>query len=78
MKLKKNRLLFSLAVSLSALSLSAVTPGSTGREPVLAWWGTWYPEFSFSAPDREEKGETEEAEGKVKISFWLAKAFDWC
>lgn len=45
---------------------------SVGREqdftPVYAWWGTLYPKFSFS----------ERKKGKVKISFWLAKAFKWC
>lgn len=36
--------------------------------PLYAWWGTLYPKFCFS----------ERKNGKLKISFWVAKAFDWC
>lgn len=36
--------------------------------PVCAWWGTIYPKFCFS----------ERKKGRVKISFWLAKALKWC
>lgn len=35
--------------------------------PAYAWWGTIYPKFSFS----------ERKPGKIKISFWIAKALEW-
>lgn len=61
----------------------AVQPLASGRtrEPALmTWWGTLYPGFCFGTSDRasdtEERTETSK-EHKVKISFWLAKAFDW-
>lgn len=78
MKNKKNRLLFSLAVSLAAVSISAFSSREPGDGYALAWWGTLYPRFCFSAPVREEESRTEDIREKVKISFWLAKAFDWC
>lgn len=78
MKNKKNCLLFSLAVSLAAVSISAFSPREPGDGYALAWWGTLYPRFCFSAPVREEESRTEDIREKVKISFWLAKAFDWC
>lgn len=78
MKNKKKRLLFSLAVSLAAVSISAFSPREPGDGYALAWWGTLYPRFCFSAPVREEESRTEDTREKVKISFWLAKAFDWC
>ena len=43
--------------------------GGGETKAVLSWWGTMYPRFCFT----EIKGEE-----KLKISFWLAKAFDWC
>lgn len=43
-------------------------PGETENlTSVYVWWGTIYPKFCFS----------ERKEGKLKISFWVAKAFDW-
>lgn len=40
---------------------------SQNLTPIYAWWGTLYPKFAFS----------ERKAGKVKISFWLAKALEW-
>lgn len=51
------------------------------REPaLLAWWGTLYPEFCFEkiikTPDAQKTKNNSEGK-RVKLSFWLAKAFDW-
>lgn len=75
LKTRKYRIWVSLAAGLAAAFLGSAAP--EGAEPlrtvkkesrqVCGWWGTMYPKFCFF------KGE----KGKLKISFWLAKAFDW-
>lgn len=40
--------------------------------PITGWWGTLYPKFCFA----ELPEDTDEQED-VKISFWLARVFDW-
>jgi hypothetical protein len=50
---------------------------------MTAWWGTLYPKFCFAQKEQENsagqaKEEGEETYSRPKISFYLAKFFDWC
>lgn len=52
-----------------------------GIQLPLAWWGTLYPKFCFAdgvGENAEEKGgeNTWNLGNSLKISFWLAKAFE--
>lgn len=82
MKKKRYRLFVSLTVAMVVTVMSSAgvsgneteTLRASAQAPVcLAWWGTLYPEFCFSGTDR---GKTADAPER-KISFWLAKHFDW-
>lgn len=57
-KLRTKNARLKIAVLFAVLVMSL--PGSAGK-PVLAWWGTIYPEFCFM-------GETS---GTPRIHFWL-------
>lgn len=78
---KEYRIRAALAAGLAAVMIvwmipeKTLTMWTTPRESVqvCGWWGTMYPKFCFAKGRAEEDGER----GKVKISFWLAKAFDW-
>lgn len=63
-----------------AAVLAAFAPGLNNAPAPLAWWGTLYPEFCFvrqeKVPDVQEH-EDHTCEARVKLSLWLAKAFDW-
>lgn len=68
---EKYRVCVALAVGLAAVLVVWSVPEAAvqrlGGVPMYGWWGTMYPKFCFSKGDGK----------KVKISFWLAKAFDW-
>lgn len=75
---------YRVAVSLFAGILAVSCMAGSVKMPVnrpVAWWGALYPEFCFAEdPQKEEndQNETEEEEEcRPKISFWLAKAFNW-
>jgi hypothetical protein len=55
----------------------------TAYTGTTAWWGTLYPKFCFAQKEQENsagqaKEEGEETYSQPKISFYLAKFFDWC
>lgn len=92
MRNKKNRFLLSLAAGMLAVVLAVGLPHimpDSARNVVritaedtapLAWWGTLYPEFCFGKPDAVSDEIPSGDDGsvkRVKISFWLAKAFNW-
>lgn len=60
--------------------LAAVLMLGSGEKPgLLCWWGTMYPRFCFAETEPAEHSlEQSVPLPKLKISFWLAKAFDWC
>lgn len=86
-RLKKQRIGLWLAAVLLAVAVLTEGFACRGRSTewaacsdsiprLYAWWGTMYPEFCFQ--EYGEKGaDSSEKEPQVKISFWLAKAFDW-
>lgn len=45
----------------------------------LAWWGILYPEYCFMEvnTNKDEIEQERNTPEKIKISFWLAKVFDW-
>ena len=82
---KMNRVI--LSVMMSVLVCGFFT-NVCEQKGTLAWWGFLYPEFCMvEAKMAEESGQeetrTENESGGfytkdgVKISFWLAKVFDW-
>lgn len=68
-----HRLMVSCAVGMMACMLIL---GECENRMPLAWWGFLYPEYCFMRLEQDKAGEIEENK-KVKISFWLAKVFDW-
>jgi hypothetical protein len=57
--------------------------GISAYSGTTAWWGTLYPKFCFAQKEQENsagqaKEEGEETYSQPKISFYLAKFFDWC
>lgn len=62
------------------LAVQFLVPARAQEPALMTWWGTLYPGFCFGTSeiisDTENKCESSK-EHKVKISFWLAKAFDW-
>lgn len=72
LKNRKYRLTISLAAALIAAAFFTISPPRPATAPALAWWGTLYPKFCFS-----NKPESASA-SEVKITFWLAKALNWC
>ena len=71
LKSKKNRFYIALTgATLTALLAAALPekhlPEPPAEAPVLAWWGSIYPEFCFAEKPEEEGG-------KIKTSFWLAE-----
>lgn len=75
---KKNRIGMSvLSGILAAVILSGALQYDPGQR-TLAWWGVMYPQFCFAEKQEEPIMEKDgEKHPRVKISFWLAKAFDW-
>lgn len=71
---KKNRLLLSVLIAALAAFLTVSAPNVSGKQSVLAWWGTLYPEFCFV---KTEDSDDISPRSHVKISFWLAKALNW-
>lgn len=75
--LKEGKRLF-LSVLLSSCILTA--DPDVFRTPVLAWWGTLYPEFCLvgkKAEKNEHMNNGHTQDRKPKISFYLAKLLDW-
>lgn len=75
---KRYRFMISVLAGILAAVLTSVTPKSSRGLAPLAWWGTLYPEFCFvrqeKVSDLQNHNDTRTG---VKVSFWLAKAFDW-
>lgn len=83
---KMNRVILSVMVSVLVCGFFS---NMCEQKGTLAWWGFLYPEFCMvEAKMVEESGleatgaESENSSGfytkdGVKISFWLAKVFDW-
>lgn len=58
-----------------AAFLCTIHPEEMVKKPLpVAWWGSLYPKFCFGKICTEEK---EDMEIRPKISFYLAKLFDW-
>lgn len=77
---KKHRIAISLLTAAAVVLLTASIPNTSGGPGILAWWGTLYPKFCYSqiAPSSEEEAAgRDRSESHVKISFWLAKAWNW-
>lgn len=74
---KENRMIFSLVVGLTVVSLLCGTSWSGLQKNTMAWWGSIYPEFCFSEFSYDEENvEKNPSEQPPKISFWLAKAIE--
>lgn len=82
---KMNRVILSVMTSVLVCGFFTNVCEQKGT---LTWWGFLYPEFCMVEARRVVESDTEEAETEnesssfytkdgVKLSFWLAKVFDW-
>lgn len=86
---RRYRLRAALAAGLAAVMLGQIFPKEPAgmwispgaSQHMCGWWGTMYPKFCFAKGGTGEESDevyTKNGKrGKVKVSFWLAKAFDW-
>lgn len=65
----KSRILVSI---LSGMLVSVLFLGGEEQRMPLAWWGWLYPKYCFMEVENSDLEMRE-----IKISFWLAKVFDW-
>lgn len=87
-KAEHNRLLFLEMIFLGSMVLCLGLSTQIKSEGLLGWWGFLYPKFCMMETVEDSEfiiGEATEnqieagfyTKHDVKISFWLAKVFDW-